>query len=227
MKTMVCLGIIAVGMLAADVHAQDGISIGGSVGFYRASLDRIDSGFDAARANGAAIENTNGGIIVSGYIAYRVSPKFSWRVSLGLWRDQARGTATDVGGEIQITNQVQLLPVLLGAQYFFTSERALFRPYIGGAAGMVLVRNVVTVLLSVIDEPPALSSSAGTGSDFMTFPFAGLQIRTFNPLFLFLEAGYKFSNFAVISRDSITGESEQGTVSLNGAVFSVGMQLNL
>ncbi len=209
------------------LHAQEGISIGASIGFYRASLDRIDAGFEGARANGANIENTDGGILAGGYLAYRVSPNFYWRVSLAFWRDQARGTATDLGGEIQITNQVRLLPILLGVQYFLLPERSFVRPYIGGAAGMVLVRNVVTVLLSIIDEPPNLSSSAATGSDFMTFPFAGLQFRTGKTLAIFIEAGYKLSNYSVISTDTITGETERGKVSLNGLVVSLGTQVSL
>ncbi|MDQ7053885.1 MAG: outer membrane beta-barrel protein [candidate division KSB1 bacterium] len=211
----------------APLQAQEGVSIGASIGFYRASLDKIDADFEGARANGAKVENTDGGILAGGYLAYRVSPNFYWRVSLAFWHDQARGTATDLGGEIQITNQVRLLPILLGAQYFLLPERSLIRPYIGGAAGMVLVRNVVSVLLSITDEPPNLSSSAATGSDFMTFPFVGLQFRTSKTLAIFLEAGYKFSNYAIISTDTITGETERGQVSLNGLVVSLGTQVSL
>jgi len=210
------------------VMAQDsGISLGGSLGYYRASLDHIDEDFEAAQANGAEVVNTNGGMIAGGFMSYRVSPYFSWRLSVAVWKDHASGSATDVGGELEIIHEVKLTPLLLGGQFFLLPPESHFRPYVGGSAGMVLIRNVITVNVNPIDELATSSATAATGSDFMAFPYLGLQVRIRGGFSLYGEGGYRFADYVVVDRDITTGDTTRSKVSLNGVTFSFGAMIDL
>ncbi|RMD98922.1 MAG: hypothetical protein D6814_06555, partial [Calditrichaeota bacterium] len=200
---------------AGTAFAQGGVSIGGSFGYYNASLDKINEGFQGARENGATVTETNGGLIFRGILAYRVSPNFSWRLNVSFWSDQAKGENNDLSGNVKIIHKVRLTPLLLGAQFYFGDAESFLRPYVGGSAGLVVIKNIITVDLQPVDQAVSFQKSSATGSDFMGMPFVGVQVRASEFFSFFGEAGFKFSSYPVINTDQSTGISTRERVSLN------------
>lgn len=219
--------LAAIALLAGSSSAQTGITLAGSVGYYRASLDKLDQGFEGAKADGAVVQNTNGGFIVSGIIGYRVSPYFTWRLSFATWQDQASGERSSLIEQISIINTIRLNPVLLGFQFYLLPEKSPVRVYIGGSAGMVLIKNSIRFSFNAVGFDPASGNTSATGSDFMAYPFVGVQLYGSKVLSLYFEGGYKFGKYSVINTETTTGTTERQRVSLNGIIVNAGVAVDL
>jgi len=214
-------------ILAAPLYPQKGFMLGGAIGYYTASLDEINQGLLAVQDEETFIQETNGGFIATGSVLYNFSSRVTGRLNISSWTDQAAGRRSTITEDISIVNRVTLIPVLVGLQFFLNNENNDIRPYVGGSAGMVLIRNNIQVSYFSLGRDPIASSTTASGRDFMAYPFFGFQLRGSETIRLFIEGGYNFSNYSVINTDIVTGKKSQDSVSLNGFSVHTGFQVSL
>jgi len=130
---------------------------------------------------------------------------------------------------LDFTDEIRLVPVMVGAQHNFGQPTARLRFYAGAGVGIVLVNSksrlqadIIAPTASKIDKRTDIS-----GNDFIGKPFLGIEVAASPKLAFFTEAGYVFGKFTSEETAAQTGAKTSQNISINGLHLTGGVKISL
>lgn len=207
--------------------AQSRWSVSPAIGFYKAELDALTEQLNLAETFGATVQKPNGNFHFGGRLHYEKSPRWNWLAEVNLWKDQGAGSLRGVNETLNFEDQVRLIPILVGSQYYFSAPKTKTKVYAGAVGGIMLV-NVKSQINLV--SPGAGSQSETTersGNDFLSKPFIGLEVARDRKISFWGELGYVLGKFTIEQVDPNTGTTSEEDVSINGLHVSGGVKFRL
>lgn len=226
MKKIMLL-LLAIMLTPSLVSAQSKLSLAPAAGFYKAKLDAFNEDLSALEDLGAKVEKPGGGPHLGGRIYYQKNARWSWLAEVSLWKDRGEGSLQGVNGTFTFENQVRLVPMMVGAQYYFTPPKEKARFYAGATGGIVLVNVKAKFNLNVPGQGQLSESPSASGNDFVSRPFLGLELANKNKLFFWGEVGYLIGKYSIAQTDPVTGATVENDVSINGLHFTGGVRFRL
>lgn len=226
MKKTVLLAVVIM-MVPVLTLAQSHWSVSPAVGFYKAKLDALSEDLSLLENLGAKVQKPDGSFHFGGRLHYEKSPRWSWLAEVSIWKDQGGGHLQGQGGTFNFNNQVRLVPIMLGSQYYFSQPKMKTRLYAGATGGVVLVNVKTDMSLVATDAAPFSDVSSSSGSDFVSKPFVGLEIANTNKMLFWGELGYVFGKYTVEATNLVSGEKVQNNVSINGVHITGGVKFSL
>lgn len=219
--------LLAMFAMAPFASAQNRFSIAPELGFYKADLDKIAEGLNAAEDYGYKVQRPNGGMQFGGRLNYEKSPHLTWRLEVSYWQDQAAGHYDASDGTVDMKNKIRFVPLMVGAQYYLGAPSQV-RLYAGASGGIVLVQSHFEMQVRYTDPnaAPFEGRAEASGNDFIGKLFAGLEIAASPKLAFFSELGYVFGKFTEETVDADTGEKTSEDVSINGLHFKGGIKVS-
>lgn len=221
---LLLLALLLTPMLAL---AQSKLSIAPAAGFYKAKLDALTEDLSALEDLGAKVEKPGGSLHLGGRLYYQKNARWSWLAEVSLWKDRGEGSLQGVNGTFTFENQVRLVPIMLGSQYYFTPPKEKARFYAGATGGIVLVNVKAKLNLNVPGQGQLSESPSASGNDFVSKPFIGLELANTNKMFFWGEVGYLLGKYSVEETDPVSGAKVENDVSLNGLHFTGGVRFRL
>lgn len=198
--------------------AQSRWSVSPAIGFYKAELDAISDGLSRAQTIGATVQKPNGSFHFGGRLHYEKSPRWSWLAEVSLWKDKGAGSLQNES----ISDQVRLVPIMVGSQYYFSQPAAKARFYAGGTGGLVLVNVESQYRLGTFSQTADLS-----GNSVVTKPFVGLEIANTSKMSFWGELGYMLGKYTIEATNAATGAKTEQDVSINGIHVTGGVKFRL
>lgn len=221
---LLLLALMLAPMLAS---AQSKFSIAPAAGFYKAKLDALNDDLSALEDLGAKVEKPGGNFHLGGRLYYQKSARWSWLAEVNLWKDRGEGHIQDGGASFDFEQQVRLVPIMVGSQYYFSQPKEKARIYAGATGGLVLVNVKAEFNLNVPGQGQFSESPSASGNDFVSKPFIGLELANTNKMFFWGEVGYLIGKYTVELTDPLSGATVENDVSLNGLHFTAGMRFRL
>lgn len=221
---LLLLALMLAPMLAS---AQSKFSIAPAAGFYKAKLDVLNDDLSALEDLGAKVEKPGGNFHLGGRLYYQKNARWSWLAETSLWKDGGEGSLQGVNGSFAFENQVRLMPIMIGSQYYFSQPKEQARFYAGATGGIVLVNVKAKFNLNVPGQGQFSESPSASGNDFVSKPFIGLELANTNKMFFWSEVGYLISKYTVELTDPLSGATVENDVSLNGLHFTAGVRFRL
>jgi hypothetical protein len=198
--------------------AQSRWSVSPAIGFYKAELDAISDGLSRVQTIGATVQKPNGGLHFGGRLHYEKSPRWSWLAEVSLWKDKGTGSLQNES----ISDQVRLVPIMVGSQYYFSQPAAKTRFYAGATGGLVLVNVESEYRLGTLSQTADLS-----GNSVVTKPFVGLEIANTSKMSFWGELGYMLGKYTIEGTNAATGAKIEEDVSINGIHVTGGVKFRL
>ncbi len=149
---------------------------------------------------------------------YEKSPRWSWLAEVSFWKDKGAGSLQNES----ITDQVRLVPIMIGSQYYFSQPKAKTRFYAGGTGGVVLVSVKSEYRLGQLSQAADLS-----GGSVVTKPFVGLEIANTSKMSFWGELGYMLGKYTIEGTNAATGAKIEQDVSINGVHVTGGVKFRL
>lgn len=222
--TRLLLALLLTPMLAS---AQSKLSIAPAAGFYKAKLDAFNEDLSALEDLGAKVEKPGGGLHFGGRLYYQKNTRWSWLAEVSIWKDRGEGRLQGLNGTFDFENQVRLVPIMLGSQYYFTPPKQQMRVYAGATGGIVLVNVQAKFNVNVPGQGQFSESPSASGNDFVSRPFIGLELANTNKMFFWGEVGYLIGKYSIEQTDPVTGATVENDVSINGLHFTGGVRFRL
>lgn len=226
MKKTLWLAIV-ITMAPALTFAQSKWSVSPAVGFYKAKLDAVNEDLDQWQALGVNVQKPNGNLHFGGRLHYKKSAQWSWLAEAGLWKDKASGNLTGAGGSLNFEDQIRLVPIMIGSQYYFGQPKAKTRVYAGATGGIVLVNVNSEFNLQAVGAAPASQKSSVSGNDFVSRPFVGLEIVNTSKMSFWGEVGYVLGKYTLELTNLATGAKVEKDVSISGLHVTGGVKFAL
>ncbi len=95
---------------------------------------------------------------------------------VSFWKDNGAGNLQDASGTFNFEGQVRLVPVMIGAQYYFSQPDKKTRLYAGATGGVVLVNNKRQLSFVAPDAGSISEVEDASGGTVVSKPFVGLEI---------------------------------------------------
>jgi len=221
--------LLAVAITATPVVtlAQSRWSVSPALGFYKAKLDAVSEDLSRLQALGVTVEKPNGSFHFGGRLHYEKSPRWSWLAEASLWKDKSAGNLTGVNGTLSFEDQIRLVPIRVGSQYYFGQPKAKNRVYAGATGGIVLVNVKSEFNLLAAGGAPVSQTSSLSGTDFMSKPFVGLEIINTRNMSFWGEVGYVLGKYTLEATDLATGAKTERDVSISGLHVTGGVKIGL
>jgi hypothetical protein len=217
MKKTVLMAVVMM-MTPILALAQSRWSVSPAMGFYKADLDAISDELSRWETFGATVQKPNGSFHFGGRLHYEKSPRWSWVAEVGFWKDQG---AANLQYESR-TDQVRLVPIMIGSQYYFSQPGMKTRFYAGATGGVVLVNVKNQYSFGAISQAADLS-----GGSVVTKPFAGLEIANTSKMSFWGELGYMLGKYTIEATILATGAKIEKDVSINGLHVTGGVKFHL
>lgn len=175
MKKAVLMAVVIM-MTPVLALSQSRWSVSPALGFYKAKLDAISEDLSQLQALGVTVEKPNGSLHFGGRLHYKKTPQWSWLAEASLWKDKSAGNLTGVNGTLSFEDQIRLVPIMIGSQYYFSQPKTKAKVYAGATGGIVLV-NVKSRISLVTPGGGSQSETADrSGNDFLSKPFVGVEV---------------------------------------------------
>lgn len=223
MKKKVLLAVI-IAVLPALASAQSRLSISPAAGFYKAELDALADDLSLLESLGAKVEKPNGNFHFGGKLYYEKSPQWSWLAEVSTWKDKAEGNISDGLAALAFQDEVRLVPIMIGSQYYFSRPQTNARFYGGATGGVILVNVKSQISLTAPGAAPVSETSNMSGSDFVGKPFVGLEIANTSKMSFWGELGYMFGKYSLETTEPGTGAKTERNVSVNGLHITGGVK---
>ena len=224
-KTMLLFAVLM--MAPFLVLSQNRWSVSPAVGFYKAKLDAVNEDLNQLQNLGINVEKPNGNLHFGGRLHYKKNAQWSWLAEASLWKDKAAGNFTGVNGTLNFEDQIRLIPIMVGSQYYFGQPKAKNRVYAGATGGIVRVDVKSEFNLQAAGGAPATQSSSASGTDFVSRPFVGLEIINTSKMSFWGEVGYVLGKYTLEATDLATGEKVEKDVSISGLHITGGVKFGL
>lgn len=222
--TLLLLALMLTPMLAS---AQSKFSVAPAAGFYKAKLDGFNEDLNALEELGAKIEKPGGNFHLGGRLYYQKNARWSWLAEVSMWKDGGEGRIQEGGASLDFKNQVRLVPIMIGSQYYFSQPKEKARFYAGATGGIVLVNVKAKLDVNVPGQGQFSESPSASGNDFVSKPFIGLELANTNKMFFWGEVGYLIGKYTVELTDPLSGATVENDVSINGLHFTGGVRFRL
>lgn len=207
--------------------AQSRWSVSPAIGFYKAKLDVLSESLSLLETFGATVQKPNGSFHYGGRLHYEKSPSWSWLAEVSLWNDKGAGSLLNEFGTWTFEDQVRLVPIMIGSQYYFSQPGTQTRLYAGATGGVVLVNVKSQLSLAAPGAGQFSENSDTTGSDFVGKPFVGLEITNNSKMSFWGELGYMLGKYTIEATDHATGVKVEQDFSINGFHVSGGVKFRL
>lgn len=205
--------------------AQSRWSVSPAVGFYKAELDGISDDLKQLENFGASVQKPNGSVNFGGRVHYQKSPRWSWLAEVSYWQDKGGGNLQGAAGMMNFEDQVRLVPIMFGSQYYFSQPQSKSRLYAGATGGLVLVTVKSEFSLNAPGANPFSDSSSRSGNDFVTRPFVGVEVANTSKMSFWGELGYVFGKYTL--ETTADGVKTTEDISINGLHLTGGVKFSL
>jgi hypothetical protein len=226
MKKASWLAVVVI-MAPVVALAQSKWSVSPAVGFYKAKLDAVNEDLSRLRTLGVTVEKPNGSLHFGGRLHYQKTAQWSWLAETSLWKDKAAGNLRGANGTSSFEDQIRLVPIMVGSQYYFGQPKARNRVYAGATGGIVLVNVKSQFNLSAAGAAPLSQTSSLSGTDFVSKPFVGLEIVNTRNMSFWGEVGYMLGKYTLEITDLATGAKTEKDVSISGLHVTGGVRFAL
>jgi len=226
MKKTVWMAVVIM-MAPVVTLAQSRWSVSPALGFYKAKLDAVSEDLSQLQALGVTVEKPNGSLHFGGRLHYKKTPQWSWLAEASLWKDKSAGNLRDVTGTLSFEDQIRLVPIMVGSQYYFSQPKAKNRVYAGATGGIVLVNVKSEFNLLAAGGAPTSQTSSLSGTDFVSRPFVGLEITNTRTMSFWGEVGYVLGKYTLEATNLATGAKTERDVSISGLHVTGGVKFGL
>ena len=222
----ILLGMFLIPGLVSAGGFKGKTAIGLQAGYFAPSFDKVNDALQQMKQeSGGALsgdEKVGAALDFGASFYYGVGDKLYLRAEAFRWNNKAELSGSDETGSATLAMEYTLTPILFSALFYLSNNPGNMMLYIGGGAGVVLVKQTSTVSLNMPGQITGSQSESDSGNDLMFQGIVGLEYPYSTNMSLFVEGRYMAGKYTVGKGDTADDVSLSGLKVMGGLKFNFG-----